>query len=900
MPPDIAAALRADDPTWNDFCRRTTPERFIRALYNLRRNLDLASEPAYRRSLDRSRAARERLCDCVGQVHGLTRFVERVRAFAALPLDRAREAAARDSVLMYIWSDHDLAGDERLRILEDQLRRSEAFGPPMAATTEKSLIGSEALRHGDTDAFLASRSEVLEEALQEGLIPTACQALGEMGVMYGQLGDRDAQRSCYVRALDLATQYRLAEQAARLYSFIASFYSSEGRLGVAEELRRQAEDVCLEYGGEQIAIRFSLERMDFYARLGCWDLVSQRLRHADVLLRRNQEGIPPSEDPGVYARRLEILRARVALRSGEVEEAEKVFSREADELRRLGARNADYPGLLVNWGDGMLDGGRPRRALELGEQAFAYSRERNLPEFDERSLLLAARARLELGDPRGAAAELDSLDACRITPSRRTLCDCRVLRYRIALDLRAGEPGLAGDRRPGAARTEAIDALRSLLEMTAPGVEGVLYATSCRELRDLLHREWRDHPAAGLRIEQLWREGTLPGPFRTGNRSATSKHPLAELAELLDDPEAADAPFPVSDSAADRLQCVYFVGSDRVLRWTLGADGVTSDSLSITPDELRRKVGAITTAMQADPGRVDAPVGTDLAGLLRELGRVLLPSEVRDPASRPSTFLVSPDGVLRMLPFAALDVGVDAFEPLVRSTDIMLSEPRAAERGGPAGRGELIVTAPRYSAPMLRVYPGLHPLPEAQREGEALAALLPKATVLAGAAATAESVKRLWERCDVLYFATHVTRPEGVPLAGTIPLAAGSAPSDPGQEMLDPGVIAGADLRACRLVVLAGCSTGRAFHAASGESPSLGEAFLAAGARTVVATEWPVRDAEAADLLERFDRLWAAEGVSPGAALNRTVREWMIGSDGALRHPFYWAGFSITTGRVPR
>jgi CHAT domain-containing protein len=71
-------------------------------------------------------------------------------------------------------------------------------------------------------------------------------------------------------------------------------------------------------------------------------------------------------------------------------------------------------------------------------------------------------------------------------------------------------------------------------------------------------------------------------------------------------------------------------------------------------------------------------------------------------------------------------------------------------------------------------------------------------------------------------------------------------------------------------------------------------AFMQAGAASVVATLWPVADAETAGLMETFF-VELEGGAAPAAALTRARRQAI--ADPRTAHPFYWAGFVIGGGR---
>jgi CHAT domain-containing protein len=93
------------------------------------------------------------------------------------------------------------------------------------------------------------------------------------------------------------------------------------------------------------------------------------------------------------------------------------------------------------------------------------------------------------------------------------------------------------------------------------------------------------------------------------------------------------------------------------------------------------------------------------------------------------------------------------------------------------------------------------------------------------------------------------------------------------------------------LVVLTGCVTmpGRIF---AGSGPfGIAASFIAAGAKNVIATHWPVGEA-AADLSGDLHRSLAA-GADAGDALR--AAQLRIRHDPTRAHPFYWGGYLIIT-----
>jgi len=92
------------------------------------------------------------------------------------------------------------------------------------------------------------------------------------------------------------------------------------------------------------------------------------------------------------------------------------------------------------------------------------------------------------------------------------------------------------------------------------------------------------------------------------------------------------------------------------------------------------------------------------------------------------------------------------------------------------------------------------------------------------------------------------------------------------------------------LVVLSGCETARG-HFENGEGAvGLSWAFLAAGARAAVASQWRVESASTSDLMVAFHRGLLAGSSGAEALRHASLR--LLGTE-QYHHPFYWAGFVL-------
>jgi len=136
----------------------------------------------------------------------------------------------------------------------------------------------------------------------------------------------------------------------------------------------------------------------------------------------------------------------------------------------------------------------------------------------------------------------------------------------------------------------------------------------------------------------------------------------------------------------------------------------------------------------------------------------------------------------------------------------------------------------------------------------------------------------------VLHFATHAVTDETNPDRSGVLLAPGAANQD---GLLQIREIVDLDLDG-RVVVLSACSSNTGALLRGEGVMSLARAFFQAGAHTVVASLWRLRDDEAADLFDRFYG-HLGQGKSVAAALQAAQRDLI--AEGAPAAA--WAGLVV-------
>ncbi len=283
--------------------------------------------------------------------------------------------------------------------------------------------------------------------------------------------------------------------------------------------------------------------------------------------------------------------------------------------------------------------------------------------------------------------------------------------------------------------------------------------------------------------------------------------------------------------------------------------------------------------------------------------------------SRSTRILVSPDGPLHSLPFAALS---DPARPgsflievapltVVASATVYSQLVRRRTQRPPqslAAFGDPAYSAAEDPLPagdiVLRTALGqgleLTPLPASRHEVEAIAAFFPESSeVYLGEEATEERAKSVGEATSILHFAVHASVDRRFPLESALVLSIPQEPTEGGDNGLLQAweILEEVELKA-DLVTLSACETARGAELAGEGLVGLARAFQFAGARSVLASLWEVGDASTAELMRRFYSYLNA-GAPTDKALRRAQLDLLSAVDTPprFRHPFFWAAFEL-------
>lgn len=412
--------------------------------------------------------------------------------------------------------------------------------------------------------------------------------------------------------------------------------------------------------------------------------------------------------------------------------------------------------------------------------------------------------------------------------------------------------------------------------------------------------------------------------------------------------------------APDEVMIRFAVVDDAVLRWVVRRGNIVSfDRIPVTRAELARRIGRVTGAWSQPTSptmggsergarRSDSPNDVAVDGTdARELSELLIADVVAD-IQEGGRLVIVPDGPLAGLPFEAL--------PVERGDNVVFLGLELPISYAPSGRflsmvrhRELVradfehdllaVGNPRFNTSVhddVRVLLGvdgsvdteaaiasrdvvagmrrnaeqlglLSPLPYSGEEVTTIGVLFPESgrTILTGSAASKEAVLGHLDTGTYrhIHFATHgilpdrVGCPSGEMACIQEPALVLSAPHDGGlsSQLLGLRDIMERQIHA-RIVVLSACRTGEG-ESVHGEGVlGMGQAFLYAGAGSVMMSLWEVSDPATAEWMTRFYSA-LSEGRDPAvAALEARQHVARAAAEGNLpdwSHPFYWAPFIL-------
>jgi CHAT domain-containing protein/Tfp pilus assembly protein PilF len=318
---------------------------------------------------------------------------------------------------------------------------------------------------------------------------------------------------------------------------------------------------------------------------------------------------------------------------------------------------------------------------------------------------------------------------------------------------------------------------------------------------------------------------------------------------------------------------------------------LTSDGARVTVDGRAIDIGAAELARRTERfGQQVRSRDFGFADDARALYHLLL-EPFKGRLAGKSRLIVVPDGPLWNVPFQALlspdgyviEAAAVSYTPSLTVLRKLLQLPR------PARPRTLLAMAKSQFGPVSQS--GLDPLPEAETQVRLIRDIYgpSRSVTYIGSEATETQFKAAAPHYTVLHLATHGVLDEASPLYSHLVLSpAGGNPDDDGR--LEAWEIMRMKLTA-DLVVLAACDTGRGRIAPGEGVIGMMWALFAAGARSMVVSQFRVESKSATKLLVDFHRRLAAGNGSKTAGLRAAAIELL--HTARYAHPYYWAGFIL-------
>jgi CHAT domain-containing protein len=490
--------------------------------------------------------------------------------------------------------------------------------------------------------------------------------------------------------------------------------------------------------------------------------------------------------------------------------------------------------LQGNLGGSLLSAGRPAAALVELEAVLARETAAELLSVRHRQI---AGAHADLGNLATALRHLDTSKQLVVSPT----FDDRVnwLNQRAIV--------LAAQGRLEEAQHDLTEAVRLIEDARAR----VLSGDATRRGFGDLHQE-----TFAASIDVAMRKGDTRAALELAEQARARA--LLDLVQARDS-SASAAPPTVAEMQAlarelDTTFLVYWVQPRATLAWIVTADSVHGERLQVGQRQLRQWVRSAAGSGDV-PGAINAALlaGPDLRPWRALHRAIVAPLATRLPARTGSRITVVPHGPLLHLPFAGL---LDARGRHLVERHTLLYAPSlavlgaAARHRSPAALDRALVLGDPAPLPRLAGVQLPAPLPHAREEARGVARRFAGGAMLSvGGAATERLLRSQVADFKWLHVATHARVSEEATAPSYLLLARGNG------DAADDGLLTAEEVKALPLdgatVVLSACGT--ALGRVTGEG-TLGftRAFLAAGARAVVATTWEMPDTAGLRTMQAF------------------------------------------------
>jgi CHAT domain-containing protein len=731
------------------------------------------------------------------------------------------------------------------------------------------------LIHEDEQA-LRCMEEGVARHIEAGHISGLSHLTGRIGIYHLTKGDIAEAETALLRSYEYARVNDDPFYLSRSLAFLSELRAKQGRFADAESLLVQSIDYSKRMNDPATELCRFADLANLYVSFGEYDRAEAAIEKAISLDRKQSDGVSfvyrilDRNTTAYYLAKCLALRAAIRLSTGETKEAVETMRRALATARHCADWSFEAD-LTKQLGDAFASAGDAGEAARCYAKACSNARKRR--ELGKEAEYLTAAGGLYLDRKEYSRAENYLKRAAGVADERiYWMQRVRALHLLARAKIGLNEHGEA----------------RRLLDESIATFERELAGRPFEENRHALNEEIRsifsdllvidsDHSAG---CDSLIFTAEKARHLRDGGRRVRAGDLAADIERCVDDREWIPA---------NALVVQYLATPGKLIVVVMDRNGAAYRSVPVAREKLEEETGAFVAACRAAADPAAAPGGgaasREIEDRARSLYRLLVEPIERFVSEKETICFIS-DESLRRLPFGALlPPGPDG-RFLVESKRILTSASLLALRAAaaparapfPAGRSgsSLLVGRPDIGSCLARNYPGLQALPGAQDEMFDIREIIGGGTILAGPLATKKSVLASLPHAERIHIATHrVTYPA---YSGKSALLFSTdndceVSHEVEASLLTESEIRELDLSRAELVVLSACESAAAEDGTTFEGLGLAGAFLDAGARTVIATVWPIEDRAARDFVTVFYRELVTEKGDPGTALQTAQKK---------------------------
>lgn len=738
--------------------------------------------------------------------------------------------------------------------------------------------------------------------------------------------DTAAAQQDFADLLSVATSSHNPKWENRARGELAIIAGINGRLAEAGSGILKAIATAKKLGDSEGAFHFTLWLANGLAVNGMADGALKQLAFADDLAKASGFDEAPLSLTIAHLRAIANLNEQE--RSGHLAEADKLYSAALRLAEKDSVPGAEIE-LLEQHGKLALASGNPVDAERSLRQAVKVAQSSGLARLEVESAMTLAELLLSANQPARAEQVLkDSTMAAHAMPDRWELPRFIGLQAAAAAALRQKRKA---DKLYQRARVDLegllVDAPSSQVKASMLSVYGHLYVGQFRLALEQFHdlaKAFKIIESARGRVlldslrysrerEQLRSAQREDGQVAALQRQLLQDHLTNSQARLV---------LAKLDAAYDELSAAIFEQNRNEVQVLRGSPvALSSFSRSLASDSvfveyiLDRDAsyafeisgsGGTNVHRLPPKAEIESMVRRYLADIKAEkkmskTGEMLF-NILLKPVSRPSSklLILAPDGALHLLPFQSLrdengkfvlEQTSISFAPSATVLSAIRQLPPSSSRGFLGLAYSSTNKSDADSKRSLAELRGadLKPLQFASEEvHQASAALGNSGELLEGSQASEFELKRQnLSRFRVIHLAAHAFGDQLQPDRAGIVLYPGSSTED--------GLWQAREIRATKLqadvVVLSACQTGTGRLEGEEGIMNLARVFLAAGAKSVLASQWDIDDRSTATLMESF-----YQQLSSGNTVQEALRQAQLAfikDYGTKAGPYFWAGFSV-------